>query len=151
MASVPSAHLVIFIAAILMSAGIAGVIVDGAEQYADSVDSSQSEYAKDVSTEIQIINDPERPAATYDEVDDTLTLYVKNVGNRIIPNDTGEMTVLVNGTRHQIRSVTVHGNSRWRPGGVVEITIDVVLPSNSETRVVVDVSGGNARYEFTTT
>ena len=151
MASVPSAHLVIFIAAIVLSAGFAGVVVDSAEQYADSIGRSQSEYAKDVSTEIQIINDPGAPAKSYDEVNDTLTLYVKNTGDRIIPAEPGELTVLVNGSRHPVRDVTVHGDSRWRPGTVVEITVDVVLPSGSEARVVVDVSGGRDRYEFTST
>lgn len=151
MASVPSAHLVIFVAAILLSAGLAGVVVDSAERYADSVGSSQTEYAKDVATEIEIINDPGKPAASYDESTDTLTLYVKNLGDRVVPADPGEITVLVNGTRHPVSGVTVHGDSRWRPGVVVELTVDVVLPSNSETRVVVDVSGGRDRYEFTTT
>ena len=151
MASVPSAHLVIFVAAILMSAGLAGVIVDGAERYAESVDSSQSEYAKDVATEVEIINDPGKSSASYDESDDTLTLYVKNLGDRTIPASPDEITVLVNGTHHPVRAVTVHGDSAWRPGVVVELTVDVVLPSSSETRVVVDVSGGQDRYEFTTT
>lgn len=149
MASVPSAHLVIFVAAILMSAGLVGVIVDSAERYADSVDTSQSEYAKDVSTEIEIINDPGKPSATYDEVDDTLTLYVKNTGDRTIPAMADEITVLVNGTVHSVTAVTIHGDSKWRPGVVVELTVTVVLPSGSETRVVVDASGGRARYEFT--
>lgn len=151
MASVPSAHLVIFIAAVVVSAGIAGVIVDSAERYGHSIGESQSEYAKDVSTAVQIINDPGKPAASYDESADTLTLYVKNVGDRVIPAETEAVTVLVNGTRHPVGTVTVHGTSRWRPGTVAEVTVDVVLPSNSETRVVLVVSGDRDRYEFTTT
>lgn len=151
MASVPSSHLVIFIAAIIVSAGIAGVIVDSAELYGDSLRQSQSEHAKDVSTEIQIINDPGTPSASYDEPSNTLTVYVKNVGDRIIPANADELTVLVNGTRHPVASATIHEDDRWRPGSVAELTVDVVLPSNSETRVVVVVSGDRDRYEFTTT
>lgn len=151
MASVPSSHLVIFIAAIIVSAGIAGVIVDGAELYGDSLRQAQSEHAKDVSTEIQIINDPGTPAASYEESSDTLTIYVKNVGDRIVPANPDDLTVLVNGSRYPIASVTVHDDTRWRPGTVAELTVDVVLPSNSEARIVVVVSGDRDRYEFTTT
>lgn len=151
MASVPSAHLVIFIAAIIVSAAIAGVVIEGAEQLGASLEQSQSDHAKDVATAIQIINDPAMPSATYDESDDILTLYVKNVGGRIIGAEPGEVTVLVNGTAQPVRSVTVHEETRWRPGSVAEVTVDVVLPSNSETRVVVVVSGGRGQFEFTTT
>jgi flagellar protein FlaG len=149
MASVPTAHLIIFIAAIIVSAGIAGVIVEGAEQYGESVGEAQSAYAKDVSTEIAIINDAGKPSGSYDEAGDTLTLYVKNVGGRIIPAESSQFSVLVNGTAHAVSAVTVHGDTRWRPGVVVELSVSVVLPSNSETRVVVVVSGDRARYTFT--
>lgn len=151
MASVPSAHLVIFIAAIIVSAAIAGIVIEGAEQLGASIGQSQSAHATDVATDIQIINDPGSPSATYDESDDTLTLYVKNVGDRIIESEPGAVTVLVNGTAQPVRSVTVHEETRWRPGVVAEVTVDIVLPSNTETRVVVVVSGGRDRFGFTTT
>lgn len=151
MASVPSTHLIIFIAAVIMSAGIGGVIVDSAERYGDSLQSSQSSEAAELETEIAIINDPEKPAASYDEVTDEMTLYVKNVGDRILPSDPDDVTVLVDGTAQPIDSVTVHGEDRWRPGVVVELTLTVELPSNSQTRVIVSVTGDEDRYEFRTT
>lgn len=150
MASVPSAHLVIFIAAILVSAGVAGVVVESAERLGESVGESRSEVAKDVATEVVVINDPGKPSASYDEAADELTLYVKNVGDRIVPSEPGEVTVLVNGTAQPVGSVTVRGDSRWRPGVVVELSVPVVLPSDVETRVVVVVSGDRSRYTFTT-
>lgn len=149
MASVPSSHLIIFIAAIIVSAGLAGVLVDSAERYGVSVRQSQTEYAKDVNTDIEIINDPGKPGGAYDEVSDTLSIYVKNVGDRIIPSNASEMTVLVNGTQIPIDNAAIHDGDRWRPGDVVELTVTVVLPSNEQTRVVVVVSGDRDHYEFT--
>lgn len=150
MASVPTAHLVIFVSVILSSAAVAGVVVEGAGVLGESVGVAQSEYAKDVSTTIAIINDPGAPAASYNGTSGELTIYVKNVGGRIVPADATEITVLVNGTRRPVVGVTVLDDTKWRPGVVVELTVEAQLPGNAETRVLVVVSGDRARYEFTT-
>lgn len=150
MASVSSAHLVLFIAAVLIAAVLAGTATQSATRIGNAVEEQSEVQSDHTATELRIVNDPGAPAAAYDTANDTLTVYVKNTGDTTIPSSPSAVTVLVNGTRQPATTTTVLDADRWYPGALLRIDVTVSLPSDQRTRVVVDVNGGRDRFVFTT-
>lgn len=150
MASVSSSHLVLFIAAIVVAAAVAGTVTNGAVRVGGAIEDDSRQYAENVDAEIQVISDAGSPDAVYDNTSGTLTLYVKNVGAATLPGEPGTVTVLVNGTlQTDVRTTVLDGES-WRPGNVLRVRVDVSLPPRSDTRVVVTPTGARDRFRFRT-
>ncbi|SEW12884.1 flagellin [Halobacterium jilantaiense] len=150
MASVSSAHLVLFIAAVLFSAALAGTLTEGATSLADSIDGAADADADHANAEFRIVSDDQTPTAVYDAGNETLTLLVKNTGARTLPDDPGDVTVLVNGAYQADTQTTVLDADTWRPSDVLRVRANVSLGSNAKTRVVVDAGGHRDRFVFTT-
>lgn len=150
MASVSSAHLVLFIAAVLVAAVLAGTMTQSAGRVGNAITEDSQVEARHVDTEIRVVSDSASPAAAYNNTTDTLTLYVKNVGATTIPSSPSAVTVLVNGTYQSDRRTTVLDADKWRPGSLLRVRVNVTLPDDARTRVVVTPSGARDRFVFTT-
>jgi flagellar protein FlaG len=150
MASVSSAHLVLFIAAVLVAAILAGTATQSATRIGNALDEQSDIQSDHTATELRIVSDAGAPEAIYDAANDTLTLYVKNTGDTTIPHGSNAVTLLVNGTRQPDTTTTVLDADQWRPGTLLRIEANVSLPSNQQTRTVVDANGGRDLFVFTT-
>jgi flagellar protein FlaG len=150
MASVSSAHLVLFIAAVLVAAILAGTATQSATRIGNALDEQSDVQSDHTATELRIVSDAGAPNAIYDTANDTLTLYVKNTGDTTIPDSPSAVTLLVNGTRQSDTTTTVLDADQWRPGTLLRIEANVSLPGSQQTRVVVDVNGGRDLFVFTT-
>lgn len=150
MASVSSAHLVLFIAAVLVSAAVAGTVTEGASRVGAAVEDERALDAAQTDADVAVVSDPDSPASVYDNNTDTLTVYVKNVGARTLPSDPGDVTVLVNGAHESAVETTVLDDNRWRPGTLLRVNASVSLPDGAETRVVVAPTGARDLFVFTT-
>jgi len=150
MASVSSAHLVLFIAVVLFSAALAGTLTEGATSLADSIERATDADADHADADVQVVSDAQTPTAVYDADNETLTLLVKNTGARTLPSDPGDVTVLVDGAYQADTRTTVLDTDVWRPETVLRVRANVSLASNAETRVVVDAGGARDRFVFTT-
>jgi len=150
MASVSSAHLVLFIAAVLFSAALAGTLTEGATSLADSIERAADADADHVNAEFRIVSDDQTPTAVYDAGNETLTLLVENTGGRTLLHGPDDVTVLVNGVYQADTRTTVPDADTWRPGEVLRVRANVSLDPNTKTRVVVDAGGHRDRFVFTT-
>jgi flagellar protein FlaG len=150
MASVSSAHLVLFIAAILFSAALAGTLTQGATTLGRSIEAAADVDADHANTDFQIVSDDDSPTAVYDADDETLTILVKNTGAATIPSSPDEVTLLVDGAYQADTRTTVLGADRWRPETVLRVRANVSLAPDAKTRVVVDANGHRDRFVFTT-
>ena len=150
MASVSSAHLVLFIAVVLFSAALAGTLTEGATSLADSIEGATGADADRANADFRIVSDARMPTAVYDADNETLTLLVKNTGARTLRSDPNDVTVLVDGTYQADTQTTVLDADTWRPETVLRVRANVSLDSNAETRVVVDAGGHRDRFVFTT-
>lgn len=151
MASVSSAHLVLFIAAVIVAAALAGTVTDSASRVGEAIQERSHDASDDVNAEVRVVSDPESPNAVYDNASETLTLYVKNTGGSTLPSATDDVTVLVDGTYQSNVSTAVLEADDWAPGTLLRVEVNVTLSSDSETRVVVQSRGARDLFVFTTT
>lgn len=150
MASVSSAHLVLFIAAVIVAAALGGTITDSAGRIGGAIHDRAVDNSQEVAGELRVVSDPESPSAVYDNTSETLTLYVKNTGGITLRDAPEDVAVLVNGTYQDDVQTTVLEGDAWRPGSLLRVQVNVSLPSNSETRVVVQSEGARDLFVFTT-
>lgn len=150
MASVSSAHLVLFIAAVLVAAVLAGTATQSATNIGNAIEEDTQAQADQTDTEIRVVSDPESPNAVYNHTTGTLTLLVKNTGGSTIPSQPSSVTVLVNGSYQNDTTTTVLGETEWRPGALLRVEVTVSLQPDSQTRVVVTPSGARDVFIFTT-
>jgi flagellar protein FlaG len=147
MADVSIPSLILFIASMVVAAGVAGVLVDTVSGISGALDDRGADMAKEIRTDIEIISDPE--GGVYDSDADDLTLYVKNTGLRPIPADPAVVDVLVNGTYRTDVTVSVVDGTDWRPQHVVKLTVtDVSLPGGEDHWVKVVIDGEEETFEF---
>lgn len=150
MASVSSAHLVLFIAAILFSAALAGTLTESATSIGASIEDAADADATQTATAFEVVSDADAPNAVYDADTETLTVLVKNTGDTTIPSQPDDVTLLVDGAYQTDTRTTALDDDRWRPGTVLRVRANVTLAPDTETRIVVDASGHRDYFVFTT-
>jgi len=147
---VSSAHLVLFIAAILVAAVLAGTMTQSASRLGNAIEESSGAESAQTDAEIAIVSDPESPNAVYDNASETLTVYVKNVGASTLPSGAADVTALVNGHHQSDVRTTVLDDDQWRPGSLLRVRVNVTLADGAHTRVVVNPTGARDTFTFTT-
>lgn len=149
MASVSVSHLIIFIASILLAAAVIGGVTTQFDRMTGAIDDRSERIAESYRTDITIINDP-GSAVHNRNGNETILIYVKNVGRRTLPTENGSVEVFVDGEYQDRASVTVEvlGGDTWAPGNVIEITVDYGSLSDGTHRLKVAVRGGDASFIF---
>jgi flagellar protein FlaG len=144
--SVPS--LILFIASIVIAAGVAGVLIDTVTGISGALDDRGADVAENIRTDIEVISDAE--SNVYDA--GNLTLYVKNTGRRTIPATGESFDVIVDAQYRTDVSVTVvDGGTEWTPHGVVRVTVENLDGLDSgDHRVRLVVDGDEETFRFTT-
>ena len=143
--SVPS--LILFIASIVVAAGVAGVLIDTVTGISSSLDERGGDVSKDIRTDIEVISDPEG-GGLYDDGNDNLSVYVKNTGVRSLPATSEGFDVIVDAEYQTNVTVTVVDGAEWRPSNVVRVDIDVALNSGDHRLKL--IVGDEEVFEFRT-
>lgn len=148
MVSVPSTHLVLFIASIAVAASVAGAFTAEASRLSGTVDEIGLDMSDEVHTDIEIITDAGGPM--YDEDTGNLTLHVQNIGESTPPDGEERIDVFLDGEYQTAGSLTttVKDASSWAPDEVVEIVIDVPDLAWGDHRLKVVVDGAEDVIEF---
>jgi flagellar protein FlaG len=142
--SVPS--LILFIASIVIAAGVAGVLIDTVTGISGALDDRGADVAENIRTDIEVISDSE--SNVYDS--GTLTLYVKNTGRRTIPATGESLDVIVDAQyRTNVTVEVVDSGTEWTPHGVVEVRIGDLALDSGDHRVRLTVSGDEETFRFT--
>lgn len=151
MSGVSASHLVIFIASIVVAAGVAGTLVTQVDRVSTSIVSQNEDVEERIDTDIRIISDTGQPDSIYDGTE--LTLYVKNTGGTELTPEVGSIDLLVDGsfiTGKTVTRVNADDQNRWPPGTVIEVTVDSPDPTPSgPTRVTVSVRENEDTIRFT--
>ncbi|WP_254861908.1 flagellar protein G [Halovivax gelatinilyticus] len=152
MAGEAISSLILFIAAMLVALGVAGTLVAGVGDLTGSLDSMSGSVSDEIDTDVEIISDPGSGAIVSDD-GETVTLLVKNTGDRSLAGDGRQLDFVVNGQyvpRDDV-SVDVYDSSVWRPGTVAEIELELGTDDSlelAEHRVRIAGSGVSASIEF---
>ena len=143
MASVSVSHLIIFIAAMVIAASVAGLLTTTVDDISNAIEDQGLSTGEEIRSDISIIND----AGSTETADGNLTLYVKNTGDNQLPTQPRQIDILINGqfvTFDASRISLLDGADVWGDGVVAEIVVDVggVDIRTGENRAKVSVTGG---------
>ncbi|WP_226004564.1 LamG-like jellyroll fold domain-containing protein [Natrinema salinisoli] len=138
------AQLILFIAAISVSTLFVGVIVTETGLYVQAVEDEGDRETAAIDAEIEIINDPEAKAV-YNETDETVTVYVKNVGGGTLNPD--DLEVVVNGELATVTETDVIGGEPWRRNRVLAVTLDHAIEGGTN-RALVRIDGSRDLLSF---
>jgi len=149
MASVSVSHLIIFIAALTVSVGVATTLTVNVQSMTVSMDERGESVAQDIETDVTFISDPGSPASIYDAENETVTLLVKNTGDRSISIGGDPPDVLIDGRYEPAPDITVVGDSSptWGEGDVIRIVVSESL-AEGEHRATVRVGSAEDTLRF---
>ena len=152
MASVSVSHLIIFIASLVVAAGVAGTLTTGVERVSNAVEDGSLDVSQQVRTDIDIISDPKKPAL---DANNNLTIHVRNTGSQGIFIQPDSIDMVVNGefVPNSDLIVTDANGDRTtaRTGDVMEITVDntdTEYIQNGDNRVYLTINSDEEVYEF---
>lgn len=151
MSGVSASHLVIFIASIVVAAGVAGTLVTQVDRVSTSIVSQNEDVEERIDTDIRIISDTGSDAI-YDSGTDNLTLYVKNTGGTELNVQEDDVDVLIEGSFNSPDTVSRVDDTtdRWPPGTVIEVTVSGPdIDTGDDVRVTVSVRENEDTIRFT--
>jgi flagellar protein FlaG len=159
MASVPVSHLILFIASLVIAAGVVGTITTGVDRVSAAVDDAGLDATEQLRTDVTVISDA--GAGVYNASgDDNVTLLIKNTGTYRLAPDGSDLDVVLDGSyvRPDAISgelVSADGANAWGRGDVLRLTIDVDRIDGSggqladgDHRVYISVNGDEELFQF---
>lgn len=160
MGGVSVSHLVLFIASLVVAAGVAGTLVTEVDRMSQSVTERSDIVSESIQTDLEAISDTGSDAIYDDggtDTNATITMLAKNTGSVTLIADSHQLDVLVDGQFIPPEYVTIEradnsGETAWETGSVVEIVIDVDAgydgSPEGDTRVAVRANGNEAVMTF---
>jgi len=153
MSGVSASTLVIFIASILVAAGVAGTLVATVGDISNSAETRGDAITESIDADIEILNDG-GGSNFYDKQTDTstITFYARNTGSAALSSEPTDIDVLVNGQYISdlgIASQNGDDDGVWAEGEVLEITVNLdTTLSGSDNRLTVSTKGTERSIEF---
>ncbi|WP_181692435.1 flagellar protein G [Natronomonas sp. LN261] len=156
MSGVSASTLVIFIASILVAAGVAGTLVATVGDISNSAETKGDAITESIDADFEILNDgggskfytePGTPTAQ-------ITFYVRNTGSAALSSETDDIDVLVNGQYVVSSDLTIGSENDaddgvWAEGEVLQIIIERTdTLSGSGNRLTISAKGTERSLEF---
>jgi len=142
MASVSVSHLIIFIASLVVAAGVAGTLTTGVERVSNAVEDGSLDVSQQVRTDIDIVSDPANP--TIDGTSGNLTVHVRNTGSQAIFIRPDAVDMVLNGQFVTNSDFTITdangGKTVARTGDVMAIEIDSSLVQSGDNRLFLTIN-----------
>lgn len=138
-------HSIFFIASVLITLGVAGSLAAATGGLGDAVKLAGRTSADRYGTDFVVINDPANPTANTSN--STLTIYVKNVGQRELA--ASEFSFLLDGELLTISASRLISDSRWTAQETAEFTLSTTLSVDDHSLLVVGPHGRKDVFEFT--
>ena len=147
MASVSISHLILFIASMVIAAGVVGTVTGGVDRFGSAVEDRSLDVSEEVRTDIEIISDEGSPVYNVSG-NQNVTLLVKNTGSRNLAPDPALVDVIVDGRYVTAVDVETVGSSAWDRHEVVRLHLDAGTLSSGDHRVKVVVDGDQEVFSF---
>jgi len=147
-ASVSASHLILFIASLVIAAGVAGTFTQGISRLSDGIDDQSLEVSEEVRTDIEVISDAGSPV--YNNSTNTVTLLVKNTGTADIPADSRFIEILIDGRYRTNVTITVVDGEMWQRNNVIRLEIGGTDLTPGDHRVKLIVNGDEEVFRFRT-
>ena len=163
MSGVSASTLVIFIATVLVAAGVAGTLVTTVGDISNSAETQGDEIANSINANIELLNDGggsgfyiEEDDGTFDDGQEAkITVYARNTGSTALIKNDDELDVLVNGlfvAEENLEITSMNGDDdqrAWAEDEVIEIVIELdETLEGSGNRLTVSPAGTERSLEF---
>jgi len=142
MASVSASHLIIFIASLVIAAGVVGTLTTGVDRVSSAIDDRSLDVTQQVRMDMAIISDPsDTPYDTPETTANNLTIHVRNTGSQGVPIEASAVDVILNGRFVGNDNIAVEdannpGSGVWRSSEVVSITVTDISTTEGDSRYV---------------
>ena len=159
MASVPVSHLILFIASLVIAAGVVGTITTGVDRVSAAVEDAGIDATEQLRTDVTVISDAS--AGVYNGSSEHVTLLIKNTGTQRLAPDGSGIDVVFDGayvpsSATEGELVSAGDGATWDRGDVLRLTIDVTqlegtsggLDSGTDHRVYLTVNGDEELFQF---
>lgn len=140
--STTAAHAIFFIAAVIIAAGVAGVVSDASQVVKTGISQKSSLLSERLNTEIDIIH-------VYPGSDNT-SVYILNAGNTVLTKDSviiflDGKKVTIRGTQIVNRSTNIQ-NSLWDPNEILEANITQLSSGRHSVKALVKMDVWDEYY-----
>ena len=148
-AETSSTHLIFFIVAMIIAAGVAGVIYTNVNAVANATQSAGNTLSQQLQTDITIINDP----GNIPKSGDIYTFYVKNTGKSTLTTEL--VSVLINGVYipdDDVQKTVIGGGTTtvWRTSEVLQLDVTYAsMPLGDNNLRLITENGVDDSFEFT--
>ena len=162
MASVSASHLIIFIASLVIAAGVVGTVTTGVDRVSAAVEDAGIDATEQLRTDVTIISDAS--AGVYNASgNENVTLLIKNTGTQRLRPDGSGIDVVFDGS--YVRPSAIEGElvsagsgAAWSRGDVLRLTIDTDqldgtsdgLDPGTDHRVYLTINGDEELFQFRT-
>ncbi len=162
MASVPVSHLILFVASLVIAAGVVGTVTTGVDRVSSAVNDGSLDATEQLRTDVTVISDPN--AGVYDAEageNGEVRLLIKNTGTQRLAPDGSGIDLVFDGVFVDPGAVagevvSADGATAWSRGDVLELTIDLedaeidALDEDgpSDHRVHLTVNGDEELFQF---
>jgi flagellar protein FlaG len=155
MSGVSASTLVIFIASILVAAGVAGTLVTTVGDISTSAETQGDAITESIDANIELLNDGGGSGFYVEDGGSAnITFYVRNTGSTTLVKKKSDLDVLVNGLFIADTNLTItsmngdDGAPAWAEDEVIEIVIQHDALSGSGNRLTVSTKGTERSLEF---
>ena len=146
MASMGTSEMIFFIATLILSVAVVGVLGGQTSHLALSMQDSAKGTSSTIQTDFEIINNPSQ--IPYH---DGYVFYVKNTGEAGFFFTNGSVSVLINGTMltgNTVTFTTPGGNGELMPAQVGEIVVNTTISAGYNQLTVILNNGVTRNFEF---
>lgn len=150
MAGGSAAELILFIAAIVIAASVAGTLTSEVDRVSDAISAKSLDVAGEIRADAEIVSDP--GAGVYNDTSENVTIHVRNTGVSDLPADPGTVDLVLDGEYVTGATVAVvDGGDSWHRGDVVRIEFATGgLAPDTDHRLKLVVRGDEEVFRFRT-
>ena len=146
MASVSTSHLILFIASMVVAAGVAGTFTSTVSDVTAAMEDQSLDVSEQIRTDVEVISDP--AAGVYDDGAGNVTVLVKNTGSTDIAADPAVVDVLVDGVYRTNVTLTVVDGGTWGEHDVVRLAVSTGTLDPGDHRLKLIVNGDEEVFRF---
>ncbi|MXR42881.1 flagellar protein G [Halobaculum sp. WSA2] len=150
MAGGSAAELILFIAAIVVAASVAGTLTSEVDRVSDAISAKSLDVAGEIRADAEIVSDA--GAQVYNRSgNENVTVHVRNTGASDLPAEPGTVDVLLDGEyQTEVNISVVGGGDTWHRGDVVRVEFSAADLPAGDHRLKLVVSGDEEVFRFRT-
>lgn len=149
MASASISEMILFVAALIVAASVAGTLTSEVTRVGDAISARSLDVADEVRADFEVVSDP--AVGVYDaDGNGNVTVYVRNTGSSTLPTDGGSVDVLLDGRYRPNVTVTPVDGGTWAQGTVARFDLSAPGLDSGDHRLKLVIRSDEEVFRFRT-